>query len=467
MTLFWILAAFLTFAVVVVMLRPLVQPRAQDAGSRADYDLEVYRDQLKELDREQQRGLITPTQAEAARAEIGRRMLASAEEAKKAKPRANAALPKGAKALALFLAVLVPVGALMVYVPLGRPNLPAQPLAVRAQGADQPPREVTDAVGKLVAHLKVNPQDLQGWLLLGQVHGRMERWDDSLAAYTRAKALAPDDPNVLASYAEAITSTNHGIINDAAVKGFEAALAKDPKNARSRFYLGLARLQANDLQGALDRFVALAADSPSDAPWLTTVRNQITEVAQRMGRDPAAVMPKPLPPSHPTAAAPALPDGAAAAAQNMSPEEQQAMVRGMVEKLAAKLKDNPADPDGWLRLARSYDVLGEKDKADEAVRAAVAQAPKRVDVLLAYADRLLADVPADKPGPLPPQFIQVIKDVQAISPDNPDVLWFLGLEAANTGKPQEAREMWGRLLATFDPQSEDYAALKARIDGLN
>lgn len=447
--LFWIFAAAMTAAVLLLIALPLLRTRAEASG-RAAYDLEVYRDQLAELERDVGRGLVSQSQAAAARAEIGRRMLAAAEEAKSSGT--VKAAPARGKLAAAFLAVALPVGALAVYLPLGRPELPAQPLAYRDLNKEQEgpsPQQMVAAMDKLKQHLAQNPDDLRGWVLMGQTYARIGRYQEAADAFRKAVPLSQGDASVAAAFGEMLVNANGGVMTDEATRTFADVLAKDPKDPRARFYAALGRFQAGDLQGALDGWRALAAETPADAPWLPTVQERIRETATKLGLDVASVMPQPLP-----AEAPQAGGGAG----------QDEMVRGMVESLAAKLQANPDDPNGWMMLSRSYGVLGRHEEALNAARQAVQRAPGRADVHVAVADALLARSP--EAAPMPPDAVKALRDALAIEPQHPKALWLLGLDAANTGRKAEAEELWGRLLAQIDPKEPDWAFVRARIDAL-
>ncbi|KAA0683030.1 c-type cytochrome biogenesis protein CcmI [Roseomonas genomospecies 6] len=465
--LFWIVAAAMTAGVVLLIVPPLLKKPRGAGEDRADYDLEVYRDQLSELERDQGRGLISEAQAAAARAEIGRRMLAIAEHGKagaKAKTatsaRAPRSAPRSAMALAALLAVLLPLGALAVYGKLGRPELPAQPLASRNLDHERggPPKNVLAAMDKLKAQLAETPDDPQGWAILGQAYAKMGRLPDAAEALGKAVALAGDDLELLGAYGEVLISANGGTVPEEAVKTFDRVLAKDPKEPRARFYAALARFQAGDSKDALERWRSLLAESPADAPWVPVVREQIVQAAKALNLDPAKVMPEPLPAEQPPVA------------QNQGQgdgEDQQQMIRGMVDGLAARLEANPNDVDGWLRLSRSYGVLGETAKAIDAARKAREQAPKRPDVLVAYASALLSAEPRSaKPAPMPEEAVASLRQALEAEPDNRDALWLLGLNAAGIGKTAEANDLWTRLLAQFKPDEPEYTLIRSRIDSL-
>jgi cytochrome c-type biogenesis protein CcmH len=151
----------------------------------------------------------------------------------------------------------------------------------------------------------------------------------------------------------------------------EAEFARSGNDPRARFYGAEAALQRGDTATAKAGLKALLADAPSDAPWRNAVVARLSEISPaepQPGVRPS--LPQPTAPS----AGPSAQD--VAAAQAMSPEERQAMIRGMVDRLAARLEQSPNDKEGWARLAHAYDVLGEKEKAQAArLRAAAPEAP--------------------------------------------------------------------------------------------
>ncbi len=452
MTLFWLAAASLTVLVVALLVTPLLR-RPNPVPARAAYDLEVYRDQLTEIERDLGRGLIAREQADGARAEIGRRLLAAADgvEAGSEPP------PRSGRRLAWGLLVAIPIAALAGYAAIGRPDLPAQPLASRMTApatADAVPADVTAAVAHLAERLTQQPDDLDGWTVLAQSLGRMGRLAEAVDAWRHAAALAKDDPEFQGDLAEALIAANQGLVPEEARRLFDGILTKTPDDPRAIHYLAMAAAQAGDYRGALDRWLALAARSPADAPWLPTIRQGIEAMAERLKLNAAAIMPKPLPPQ---AATPA-PD---------AESQQGAMVRGMVDSLAARLAAQPDDLAGWMRLARSYQVLGESEHRLDALKHAKSLAPSQPDILVAYGEALLEGAPAAQGGaPLPADAVESFQAALAAAPDTAAALWYLGLHAAATGHPAAARPLWQRLLGQLDPKSPDYAEVKARLDQL-
>lgn len=471
MILFWLVAALLTALAILPLLRALLRPAPPPEGA-AGFARGVYAAQVAEIDRDKARDILSEDQARAARAEVGRRLLNAADEAEKAAK--GAAPAKAATRTALAVTLLLPLAAMAIYLPLGRPTLPSQPFAER-QPEESVPAEVLAAVVKLEKALTQNPDDLGGWGLLAQSYSAMGRIDDAAKAWRQVLRLSPDDASVKAALAEALTMAADGVVGEEAVRLFTDAVAADPMDARARYYLGVARQQAGDIRGAIDRWAALVGDSPADAPWLPTVRGSIAEAAKSVGLDPAAVTPTPKPPANPApktppmaggsggGAAPALSPEQMQAMAGMNAEQQQATIATMVDGLEAKLKDNPGDADGWLRLARAREVQGNADAAREALRGATRADPNRLQAWLELS-RLTA--PEDDQTTGSAEFIGAMARVLDLAPDNPQALYYLGQQAANEGKKDRARELWGRLMKQLPADAPQRPEMQRRLDAL-
>ncbi len=358
MTLFWIAAALLTALVVMLVARPLMARWAEASGGD---DLSVYRDQLTELERDRARGLIEPAEARSLEVEIGRRMLTAARSVE-----APAAPAKPARRLTVVLAALFPLGALVIYLAVGRPDLPGLPLADRHFAPGDDPAKVLAAVDHMRSTLKPVKEDLDRWEMAGEAYARLGRPREAVEAFRVAAGLAPDDPAVKGALAETLIQADGGAVGAEARALFDAIPADSPERPEARYYLALSDLQAGNAKAALAAWQALLAESPADAGWIDPTRARIADAARALGLDPAQETPAPKP---------AEPGPDAAAIAKMAPEQQQEMIRNMVASLAAKLEANPDNPTGWRQLARAYQVLGEDDKAKTALeRAAAAEA---------------------------------------------------------------------------------------------
>lgn len=367
----WLGVAALSLLTVLLVAAPLLRHRAGEAASRREADLRVYRAQLAEVERDVERGLLAAAEAEAARTEVKRRMLAVAGE-----DEAGAEVKvRGApwRLAAGLLGIAAPIAALGLYLAVGAPGEIDRPLAQRGSADAQAGFEnmsAEEAVDALTRALQSRPDDVEGWGILGRSYLGMGRYAEAADALGRAHRLAPDRVEIAASYGEAQVAAADGRVSDEARAVFEGALALDRREPRSRFYLGLSKAQAGDVRGALQDWVDLVALSPAEAPWLADVREQIARTAGELGIEVASLAPSAeaqalgAAPSLPVA--PQLAPGEGEAIGEMSGEERERMIRGMVERLAARLEASPDDRDGWLRLARAYEILGEAEKAREA-----------------------------------------------------------------------------------------------------
>ncbi|MCJ8143884.1 c-type cytochrome biogenesis protein CcmI [Ancylobacter sp. A5.8] len=363
--LLWTAISLMTGAAILAVLWPL-RSRDAEVGSAVEADIAVYRDQLAEIERDRANGLIGEAEGEAARAELGRRILRVAGEAELLRPQRS---DFHRRTVAVIALVLLPVAAGATYLALGSPQLGGQPLAARLEGAPQQ-NDVAILIRKVETHLEANPQDGRGYEVVAPIYMRIGRVDDAVRAWGNAIRLLGSSPQRQTGLGEALLSQSGGVVTADAKAAFQQALADDPSDPKARYYLGLAAEQDGKPQEAAVIWTRLAAESPADAPWQPLLRTALA----RVGAEP------PPPASGPSAAD-------VAAAQAMSPEQRATMVRGMVEGLEQRLAQDGNDIDGWLRLMRAWSVLGDTAKAKAAAGDARAQFAKddgalgRIDAL--------------------------------------------------------------------------------------
>jgi cytochrome c-type biogenesis protein CcmH len=351
----WLVLALMTAAAMFAVLWPLARSRRVDGNAS---DVVIYRDQLHEIERDRASGTIGTAEADAARVEVSRRLLAAADA--QAPPAADPALRlRHRRWTAVAAFVVIPLGAICVYLVLGSPNLPGQPLAQRfAAPADA--NSVAGLIARVETHLERNPDDGRGWDVVAPIYMRLGRFDDAIRAYRSALKLEGETADRQASLGEALAGAAGGVITTDAKGAFERALVLDKSNPRAQFYLGLAAEQDGRASEAVDRWQSLIAHAPADAPWLAYVREALARVEPSRAQTQGS--------GAPAGSGPSAQDVASAA--EMSPSERDQMVRGMVERLAARLSADGSDVESWLRLMRAYVVLGELGKA----RAAAADA---------------------------------------------------------------------------------------------
>lgn len=363
----WFVLALMTTAAIFAVLWPLARRTPLRAGS----DVAVYRDQLDEIDRDRAAGMIGEREAEAARVEVSRRLIGAADAAASAPPVMTSTGPMWRRrAAALAALVLLPLGSAGLYLGLGSPNLPSQPQSERLS-APSGQGTVAELVAKVEAHLEQNPEDGRGWEVVAPVYMRLNRYEDAVKARGNALRLLGASATREADLGEAITGVANGVVTTDAKASFERALAHDPTEFKARYFLGLAAEQDGRRADAAEMWRRLLAEAQPGAAWTELVQESLARV------DPGAASPQRGPNAEDVSAA-----------NEMSPEQRSALVRGMVERLAERLIREGSDVEGWLRLLRAYMVLGDANKAREAVgdaRRALANEPdklRRVDDLV-------------------------------------------------------------------------------------
>lgn len=380
MTALWIASALMTVAVLAVMVLPLLRGRkASDAPDRAAFDLTVYKDQLAEVDSDMERGILSDDQALAARTEIERRMLAAAsedaEEDAAAKTHDNPSDRFATKALAVVVLVTVPLGAFGLYMSLGEPTLRDFPLAERTQqggtqhaGRSQPADTRAAQMNALIDQAKTaldkNPQDTRSWSMLGQIYQMQGQLPEAIDAFENLVKYSDNHPEALIALAETHFMNDGEVVSEVARDLFAQAKIQAPANPITYYYLALYHQGKANFQGAVNEYAGLLSVSPSNAEWVADIEDRMQIAAAEGGLEvPVVEMLAPIEKA-PEAVGPTAEQ--VQQAQEMNADDQQAMIRSMVERLAGKLQDNPDDLAGWKRLAQAYAVLGNKEGLAEA-----------------------------------------------------------------------------------------------------
>jgi cytochrome c-type biogenesis protein CcmH len=334
--------AVATAVAVLGLLWPLV--RAGRAPARAATATDLYRAQIAEIEADAARGFMTGVEAEAARAEAARRLLASTA------PEPGPDVPPArwvAWAACLGVLVFVPAFAGGLYLVLGEPGMPDAPLAARLS---KPPAttDVAAALAKIEAHLKDHPDDARGWEVIAPVYRRLGRAREAALAYAAVLRLKAATPELRTRYGEALVYAASGKVTGEARTAFAQALGENPSLVEARFFVGLAAEQDGDAAKAAEIWGKIVAEEAAGSPLAAALRERIAGLG-----------------------APAGPSRRAAADIAALPHADRASaIRGMVERLASRLAENGRDLEGWLRLIRAYAVLDEREKALSALGAA-------------------------------------------------------------------------------------------------
>ncbi len=271
--LLWLLFAAVTAATIAYILRAVLgEGRAH--GSR-EAGIAVYQDQLQEIDRDVEKGILPEAEAASARIEISRRLLAAADAEDGERNETPQSTQVGRnRILMAAIAGLLPVGVLATYLVMGSPGLPGLPYAERLeQPLDQLP--VEGLVARLEAQLKQEPDDATGWRLIAPVYMQLGRYGDAINAFGTIMQLEGREADALAGLGEALTLSSDGMVPPPARQAFEAALREDPTHPRARFYVALAKAQRGDVAEALVEWKALLSEAPEGAPWVAAVEAQV------------------------------------------------------------------------------------------------------------------------------------------------------------------------------------------------
>lgn len=374
---FWILVVALALTVSLFLARALL------AGGRGDehpaaYDLKVYRDQLKEVERDLARGIVNPDDAERARVEISRKVLAADAQLQAAESEQGSGNENKIAAFLVMALVLIG-GGVATYQQLGAPGYGDFGLKSRIAAADEarenrpsqaeaesklpdlPPATgasdyVLDLIERLREAVAQNPDDIQGLELLATNEANLGNFK---AAYqTQSRLIQVKGENAVANdftaLAEMLTMAANGYISPEAEAALDQALRRDEEHPIARYYVGLMMAQSGRPDVTFRIWRALLDEGPADAPWIAPIRAQILNAASLAGVDYEL-------PEVANLAGPSAAD--IEAASDMTADEQRDMIRNMVQSLSERLATQGGTAAEWSRLISSLGVLGDTEQA--------------------------------------------------------------------------------------------------------
>ena len=372
---FWAAAGGIGLAVAALFLMALRRARAEIAAA-ADFDLKVYRDQLTEIDRDLARGTLPPEEADRLRTEVSRRLLDADRNAQSATRQAST----GGIAVAAAVILALIGSSYWVYLRLGAPGYPDLPLATRfamseEMRANRPSQTEMEAEAAAIRPAPIEPEadfavlmdrlrqavadrpdDARGLELLASNEARLGNLTAAREAMENLIRVKGDSATAAdhAALAELMIMAAGGLVSPEAEAELTRALTLDARNGTARYYYGLMAAQVGRFDRTFALWRPLLDEGPADAPWIAPIRAQIEDVAMRAGVQ--YELPEAVP----------GPDGAAvAAAEDMSPEDRQAMIEGMVAQLGERLATEGGTVEEWARLISSLSVLNRKEEAQE------------------------------------------------------------------------------------------------------
>lgn len=379
--LLWIIFAGLTAAALIAVLWPLLRGSAVEHTDAKSFDAAVFKDQIKEIDAELDNGLLTASEAESARTEVSRRLLAAS---KLGKGRTDATGSSGNSRVTAFVLcvafLLVPVASSALYLFYGSPGLPDQPLSARLS-APTDKKSIEVLVAQVEARLREHPQDGRGWEVIAPVYMRQRRFGDAADAFGKSLRILGETPERLSDYGNALVLANDGLVTEAARKVLQRSVSLDAGRMRAWFWLAVSHEQDGDAGKAVAAWRDLLSRSDDNAPWRNAVEERLAALEKQhavKSGDGDAI------PSSGQADGGALKGPSReeiAAAREMSASDRAAMIGQMVAGLSERLRSEGGQPEEWKRLVRSYAVLGKTDEAIKALADARVAFEGRAEIL--------------------------------------------------------------------------------------
>jgi cytochrome c-type biogenesis protein CcmH len=390
MMLLWPFIVLLLAATLVALLFPLFRGR-DTLETRDAFDANIFKDQLKTIDRELDEGQIEAEDAEAARLEISRKLLAAADKAEQ-QPSMKAAGRQMSRSTAITLALIVPLMAVGLYLKVGSPHLEDLPLETRARVAPVPKNKIAELIARAEQRLASKPDDGKGWEIMAPIYLRHEMFGKAESAYKNAIRLLGSNATRLSGLADSIILANDGIVSDEVLPTLKRAIKADANHPKPHFWMGLYYEQNSKFKQAEDLYTTLLEKSGAQVPWRATVVERLNEVRKKQGLPStkiAGVKSTPVPEiklgdalkadvgtstagKSPSSAGKPMSGPTAdqvKQAGQMSVTDRQEMINNMVSRLSTRLYEEGGDINSWMRLVNVLNVQGKKDEAQKAVLA--------------------------------------------------------------------------------------------------
>ena len=422
--------------------------------------IDLLQAERQRCDQDQANGSINADEYASECRDIDRRLLAlSIEMDRLAQARTSILTPR-----TVFISLLVPALSLLIYLGIGNPQRPDQPFAKRSAeiaaakaGVNENQNAAAMALREATIATEKTPQNVEAWLVLAQAAANVNDSETEIRALRTAIDITKGDIAITSMLAEALSRAADGQVTIPARALIKTVLETDPAEPRALFLAGLAAFQDGDYAIAIGQWQSLLAVSNPDAPWVPLVRENMQRAAEAgniaLAPDQAPAAPRQGPDAEDLANA-----------ANMTEAERNDMIASMVKRLEDRLADAPDDTDGWVRLARAYDVLGQSDAAREALANAAKSAPDDLDIQLSLLEMILA---TGNTSANLERANAALAAAQKIAPNNPQTLFFEGHLARLAGNNDAARTAWQALLKLMEPDTGAAKALAAEIDKLN
>ncbi len=428
------IAALLTLLVVAWLVRPLLRKNITTGISSDKLNAAIHRDQLHALEADLARGVISQQDFDTTRDELQLRLLDDTESFEAAPAQKSAAFWT-AKRTAGVVALSLPVLALGLYLQLGTPAA-INPVAQASVDEQQ----IRQMIETLATKLKSNPDNPTGWAMLARSYKVVGRYEEAQQAFEKAGSVVNTNPDLLVDFAELLGIRAGNNLEGKPQQMIDEALRLNPEHPMGLMMAGVAAYQRTDYKTAITRWEKLLSLIPPDSPDAQQMQANIDDARAKGGL-----------PKEDSNQLPPVPAGAAA---GMTPEK----INQMVDRLAARLKDNPDDLAGWARLARAYKVQGRLDDAATAYAKTGKLMDTDPDLLTQYADLL-----ATRANSLQGKPSELVNKALVIAPKHPMALMMAGQAAYQLGNYAGAIGHWQNALTVLPTNSPDIEPIKAEI----
>lgn len=309
MTSFWVIAGILIVTALLFIVPTLLRKRENlEQGVAHDTaNVSIYRDQLAELEQDLHNDILSQEQYEKSKQELQQRLLQDVSDNNNESP-----IPVKGRSIitSVFIVLTIPLSAIFLYLSIGdtRGLLPQAQLASAtqmqsvnaAEGPEGHP-EFTSVLENLIARLNDNPDDIEGWVMLGRTYTIMGRFDEATETYAKLVELVPDNPQILSDYADVLAMSNDGVLAGEPAALVQQALSIDPEYPKALALAGTVEFEQGKYDQAAAYWERLLAVIPSDSKLAESVRDSIAEAKSLASNGQIAPVSEQAPASEPDA----------------------------------------------------------------------------------------------------------------------------------------------------------------------
>lgn len=482
----WLICALLIIIAIALLIKPLFKTYSdselaesqKNVNQRKELNIELYEQKKIQIEQDFANGLLDEEGRIQAQNEIEHSLIQDAEGS--AVTELTQLSNSSAKKLAIAFLIIIPVFSLITYLSVMPENFeqvvfqqPASRSSAQSHtsGGQKQVPDIASMVTSLEKKLQTNPDNAQGWNMLGRSYVVMKRYPDAAAAYEKALALVKQNKTepiaeLEINYAEALMQTGKKEAYEKARTLLDEMLAANPDNGDALWFMGFLDYEAGKKALAVEHWTHLLSLLPANgeqAQIVMTYLKQIDPQAAGAADVQASETARTAKESQPQAEAePAGAAGPAPGQQLTGSAEEQAFIASMVARVEKRVKDNPQDIKGWKSLGKSYAVLNRHNDSAEAYAKAVALDSSDVSLLMNYSDAVIKTGDTAQLDKARIVFAQLVDQ----NPQNLDALFLSGSLARVAGDSEEAKKFWGLLLPQLSPGSKAYINVESNLKSL-